>query len=381
MAGLNAGGALPSARYHQEAAMSISVRRTALALCVAASMFALAAQPVYADHHITVIDDSFVGPLGLAVGDDGTIYVGDAFVGELATIDRWGNRATLVAAGTEVAGVDARGRGNVAFVQTEYEAGEPGEPAPVIDALLRTVRPNGTTTDIASTEAYEQANNPDGNNMYGFAGVPDECLATLPEFVPQPYGGIIESHPYAVAIADDGWFVADAAGNSVIHVGRNGRMSTVAVLPPVPNTVPNAEVAAEFGLDECFVGETYYGEPVPTDVEIGPDGHLYVTSLPGGPEIPGTGSVWRIDPATGAMEQVASGLISAVDLAIADDGTLYVAELFAGRISKIVGGLPEEHVAINFPSAVEIGPDGVMYAATAPAVVGAPLPGLVVRIN
>lgn len=360
--------------------MSLSVRRTVIGVGAAASMFALSASPVVADHHITVIDSSFVGPLGLAVGDDGTIYVGDAFVGELATIDRKGNRETLVAAGTEVAGVDARGRGNVAFVQTEYEPGLPGDPAPVVDALLRTVRPNGKTTDIASTEAYEQANNPDGANMYGFVGVPQDCLATLPEFIPQPYAGIVESHPYAVAIADDGWFVADAAGNSVLHVGRNGQMSTVAVLPPVPNFV-TAQAAALFGLDECFIGTTYYGEPVPTDVEIGPDGHLYVTSLPGGPEAPGSGSVWRIDPATGAMTQVAVGLTSAVDLAIADDGTIYVAEMFENRISKIVGGAPVEHVAIEIPSAVEIGPDGYLYAANAPAVVGSPSPGSIMRID
>ena len=359
--------------------MSLSVRRTVLAIGAAASMFALSASPVVADHHITVIDSSFVGPLGLAVGDDGTIYVGDAFVGELVTIDRMGNRETLVAAGSEVAGVDARGRGNVAFVQTEYEPG-PGDPAPVVDALLRTVRPNGKTTDIASTEAYEQANNPDGDTMYGFFDVPPDCLETLPPFIPQPYEGIVESHPYAVAIADDGWFVADAAGNSVLHVGRNGRMSTVAVLPPVANLVTE-EAAARFVLPDCFIGETYYGEPVPTDVEIGPDGHLYVSSLPGGPEAPGSGSVWRIDPTTGAMDQVATGLTSAVDLAIADDGTIYVAEMFASRISKIVGGVPVEHVAIDIPSAVEIGPDGYLYAANAPAVVGAPAPGSVVRID
>ena len=362
--------------------MTRPTRSAAIAIGVAASIFTVSAAPAHADGHVHVVAEGFVGPLGLAVGDDGTIYVGDAFIGQLSTIDRHGDVEVLVDAGTEVAGVDARGRGNVAFVQTEYEEGEPGEPAPVIDALLRTVRPNGRTTDVASTEAYEQANNPDGATDYGFFEVDDEeCLAQVPEFIPPPYTGIVESHPYAVAIADDGWYVADAAGNSVLHVGRNGHMRTVAVLPAVPNTIPNADVADQVGLPECLIGETYYGESVPTDVEIGPDGYLYVTSLPGGPEIPGSGSVWRIDPHSGDMAQVAGGLTSAVDLAIADDGTIYVAELFAGLISEIVGGAPVPVVELPFPAAIDIGPDGYLYAATAPAIVGAPLPSQVVRID
>ena len=210
--------------------MSISLRRSAVVLGAAASILAVSVEPVHADGHIETIADGFVGPLGLAVGDDGTIYVGDAFVGQLTTIDRRGNREVLVEGPFEIAGVDARGRGNVAFVQTEYE-GDEGEPPPTIDTLLRTVRPNGRTTDVVSAKAYEEGNNPDGATDCGFFEVDDECLSTLPPFVPPPYTGIIDSHPYAVAIADDGWFVADAAGNSVLHVGRNGSMSTVAVLP------------------------------------------------------------------------------------------------------------------------------------------------------
>ena len=43
------------------------------------------------------------------------------------------------------------------------------------------------------------------------------------------------------------------------------------------------DVAAGLGLPDCLVGETYYGEPVPTDVEIGPDDLVVFSSrvIPG----------------------------------------------------------------------------------------------------
>ena len=52
----------------------------------------------------------------------------------------------------------------------------------------------------------------------------------------------------------------------------------------------------------CVVGEEYAFEPVPTDVEFGPDGWLYVSSLPGGPEdasLGARGAVFRVNPWTG----------------------------------------------------------------------------------
>lgn len=148
-----------------------------------------------------------------------------------------------------------------------------------------------------------------------------------------------------------------------MRVAANGAISTVAVLPPVPNLITEA-VADDFGLDECAVGETYWGEPVPTDVEIGPDGHYYVTSLPGAPELPGTGSIFKIDARTGAVSQVVSGLSGAVDLAVAPDGRIYVAELFADQIAVIVGGAVTQVVELASPGAIEVARDGTVYATT-----------------
>lgn len=310
------------------------------------------------------IADDFAGPLGLAVGDDGTIYVGESFSGQLTTIDKKGNRATLVdVAGNEIAGIAAAGRGTVVYTQTLFD-GAPGEEAPPLDASLEGVRPNGKTRTIASTKDYEEQANPDGGVQYGFEGVAPECLDLIPPEagIPVSYTGIVESHPYAVAIVNGGWVVADAAANAILHVDRQGDVSTVAVLPRVRNDL-TAEVVAGFGLPDCLIGAIYWGEAVPTDVEVGPDGDYWVTSLPGGPELPGSGSVWRIDAGSGATTQVATGLDSAVDLAVAGDGTVYVAELFANRISTVVGSTVTPFVDVPLPAALEFGPDGTLYAA------------------
>ena len=65
------------------------------------------------------------------------------------------------------------------------------------------------------------------------------------------------------------------------------------------------------------MGKTFNGEPVPTDVELGPDGNLYVTTLGGGlgEQLP-LGAVYRVDPASGKVTKMAGGLMSPVGIAI-----------------------------------------------------------------
>ena len=49
---------------------------------------------------------------------------------------------------------------------------------------------------------------------------------------------------------------------------------------------------------------------MPTDIEVGPDGQLYVTSLPGGPEdgsLGLNGRVLKINPATGKVSTLVEG--------------------------------------------------------------------------
>jgi sugar lactone lactonase YvrE len=175
--------------------------------------------------------------------------------------------------------------------------------------------------------------------------LPETCFITVPakfpaEGQPPTYTGIVESHPYASTQAADGTtYVADAAGNAVLAV-KAGAVRTVAVLPHKTLRV-DAEFAEQAEMPSCAVGRLYRFEPVPTDVEIGPDGLLYVSTLPGGPEDGSLGagaSVYRITPSTGSTSRLATGLVSATGLAVSPGGDVFVSELFGGRIARIPHG-------------------------------------------
>ena len=78
--------------------------------------------------------------------------------------------------------------------------------------------------------------------------------------------------------------------------------------------------------------------------------------MPGGPELPGYGRVFKVNAATGALRTVAKGFTGATDLAVADDGTIYVTELFAFQVSTVA---PGDHAAtsssfVDCPTAVEV---------------------------
>lgn len=217
----------------------------------------------------------------------------------------------------------------------------------------------GEVSAVANLGKFEKTENPDGEVTYGAPTVSEECADQFPTgegTLPPVYDGIVESHPYGTAAVGRQAYVADAAGNTILRVRRDGSVEAVAVLPAIPVEI-TAEVAEGLGFPECAVGHDYLFEPVPTDVEMGPDGLLYVTSLPGGPE-DGTvpGGVFSVDPASGEVAEVASGLISATGLDVAPNGDVYVSELFPGRITMIPagGGEPSTHLELPLPAAVEI---------------------------
>lgn len=206
---------------------------------------------------------------------------------------------------------------------------------PSASTLWRTDR-KGRTTKVADFLAFEKKHNPDAKNTYGFIGLDAGCAASLPPEL-QKHGGIIDVHPYQSVTHAGRLFVADAGANAIFSVDHRGKIRTVAVLPPVKVKV-TAEMAAGLGMPDCVVGAKFALDPVPTDVEVGPRGMLYVSTLPGGPEdgsLGALGGVWKVDPRTGKVSQVASGFLGATNLAVARGGDVYVTEMFGGKVTKL----------------------------------------------
>lgn len=370
------------------------MRRVPTVLAAAATTLLLAAAPAAAHGGgkpeprpptVTDITGGLVGPLSLAVGPHGITYVSQDFAGLLTSVARDGTATVLHTAepGHEVAGVSYADR-TITFTETFY-----GESPTSLSAVLKTVRtdragtPVGAPTVLADVHAFETANNPDGDVEYGLLETDQACVDQIPEdaYVPGRYTGIVDAHPYATTSMFGTTYVADAGMNAILAHDRRG-LRTVAVLPPQPLVV-TAAIAAEVGWPECVVGETYWWEPVPTDVEIGPWGQLYVTALPGGPEDPDVarGVVFRVDPWRGTVRQIASGFVAATDLAVSPTGTVYVAELFGGKISVVERGGLRTLVDVPLPGAVEWTGKGLVATTNVMPGEGVPPDGRVTTVS
>jgi hypothetical protein len=318
-----------------------------------------------------------LSPLSLAVAKDGTAYFSQNFAGLLMKKEP-GKKPKVIYAnkdGFEVGAVSER-RGSLRFALSKNAR----------RGVIMGVGNSGKPFPIANLGVFEKKNNPDGKQSYGFRNLSEECAAQVPpQFGPPTYKGIVETHPYASLMVEGTTYVADAAANAIFAIPRAGKVKTVAVLPPTPVKI-TAEAAETLGFPDCVAGKTYLFEPVPTDVEQGPDGFLYVTSLPGGPEDPSLGAngrVYRVNPATGKAKLVVDGLASATGLAVAGNGDIYVAELFGGRISRTKAGKskPSTFFSAPLPADVEVTSRGLYATINALPGEGTPPAGEVVRIR
>ncbi len=300
---------------------------------VAAAVIAtplVVAGPAHAAPDPKVLAKGQLSPLSLDVAGNGTVWYSQNFGGMLMKV-KPGKKPKVVHqedGGAEVGAVSVH-KGVVTFAVTPQNG----------KAVLKERTKKGKVRQVANLFRFEKRNNPDAESTYGFVGLDQACLDQLPPDF-QPYPGIVESHPYASVTKGKARYVADAAGNTILKVRKNGKVKSVAVLPPQPLTVTE-EMAGAFDMPECVVGHDFNFEPVPTDVEKGRDGMLYVTTLPGGPEDPSfgaRGSVYRVNPKSGKAKHVAGGLALPTGLAVTGKGDIYVAELFGGKISKIRRG-------------------------------------------
>lgn len=303
---------------------------------------------------VRVLDRTVTAPFQLAVGP-GALLVGDD-----STVSKVTRRGLVpLARGPqpgEVAGVAVNGRGDLAYTTLNYATG----------ATALVVKPKHGPTRTVDLRGFEERRNPDAGVSYG---IDDPTPCQQEAFAPlggATYTGIVDSHAYAVAAGPDGgWLVADAGGNDILAVDRHGRIRVVAVLPRQPTTI-TAEAAAGLGLPDCVVGAVYHFEAVPTDVEIGRDGRLVVSLLPGGPEDPSLGargSVVSVSPYSGAVRTIATGFLGATNVAVGDRGRIYVSELFGGQISVIDRGRVRPYVQLDSPLGL-VWSHGTLFAGT-----------------
>lgn len=310
--------------------------------------------------------NNLFSPLSLEVTRAGVSYVSQDFTGTLTQVNPDGSRTDIASAPGESIGAVSYRDGTVYYAQVAFDHSS---------SKMMAVTPGGTPTIFADLWAHENSTNPDQVNTYGFVDLPQECQdqfdPTMPPFIPATYAGIVDTNPYASLALSRSIYVADAGANAIFRVGYDGTVSTVAVLPPSEPFVLSAETVAQAGFPSCAAGYGYWFEFVPTDVELGPDGWLYVTSLPGGPEDPSLGargSVHKVHPFTGEVALVATGFVGATGLAVAD-GYIFVAEMFGGpngtgRVSVVRPGesTVAASVAVTSPAAIEL-VKGKLYVA------------------
>lgn len=190
---------------------------------------------------------------------------------------------------------------------------------------------------VGDIEAFEKNKDPDATEGLKWKDLQCE------EDPGQGFTAGPQSNPYHLkAVSGSEVLVADAAGNSLLSVNKNGNIDWVAVFtPPVDDqgnyrffrpAIANPEI-------DCFV------QPVPTSVDIGPDGAIYVGELTGIPAVPGWSRVWRIKKGAKNVtcpsedcEVVIDGLTSVIDLEFGPDGKLYLVEYDKnGWLSAIIG--------------------------------------------
>ncbi|MEU5383148.1 ScyD/ScyE family protein [Kitasatospora cineracea] len=193
-------------------------------------------------------------------------------------------------------------------------------------AKLGTIERTSDGSVVADLTAYETQFSPDGRGP--------------------------ESNPYGFAPSGSDWLAIDAAGNDVVKVSGS-TLSTRALLPD--NQAANGPV-----------------QSVPTAIVPGQNGTYYIADM-GGMQ-PGASRIWKLAP--GQQPQVlASGLTNLIDLTTDNSGNLVALSLTTGfgangplpgalfRVDPCSGAVNEipSGGLLNMPTGVAVGPQGQIY--------------------
>ena len=300
-----------------------------VAAVVAAAPAATAAPPPPLPPGVSVLAGGFVNPAHISFGPHGTLYVADMGTGSVTRVKLRTGAQSVVASGLGLAaGVDV-GRGGQVFATSTL-----GDPeTEVAPARLVRIGRHGTVKVKADLLAWELAHNPDGQSQ-----------AT--DSVSNPYGVLVLPHRV---------LVADAGANDLIEVRADGRMRTLTVFP----SFTDGECATR---PENTPG-TFGCDAVPTDVEMGPDGYLYVSGLGAFEQ----GHIYKVNARTGAIARTWGGLPPLTGIAVAKDGTIYAASFVSDTLLRI-RGTDVDVATVPAPTDVELGHGMIVVASFAGAI-------------
>lgn len=202
-----------------------------------------------------------------------------------------------------------------------------------------------------------------GPDFAAFAAAHPQDPATLGG--PPGQEAVYDSDPYDIVPYNGGYAIADGAANDVLWLSRHGSISVLARLPTVPETVPPGILGPG--------PVTIDAQAVPTSLAVGPDGALYVGTLPGFPGLPGTASIYRVEPGQ-APAAVVTGLVAVTDLAFDCQGRLLVLEYNVGgllappttpgallRVSRTGNVTTLPVTGLVEPTGMAVGPNGAVY--------------------
>lgn len=200
---------------------------------------------------------------------------------------------------------------------------------------LISTRPHSAKNVVADIGAYEFAHNPDGQD--------------------------VNADPYAVmARAQGDVLVADAGGNDVLRVARNGTLSVWHIFKNVPNCSGGEEgAAAAKAVGASGAAQQAGCQFVPTSLAQDDRGHVYVGGLVA--LAPGKAQVVELSSDGKKVLHKWYGFTSVTGVAV-HNGNLYVSQLTAdngknnlpGKLTKVSPNGTRTTVMVPFPAGVAV---------------------------
>jgi hypothetical protein len=325
-----------------------------------------------ADFEASVIASDLNNPRGLSFGPDGALYIAEAGIAAgtgPSTVSR-GELFTYTLTGSVtryLLGTQSRIFTGLPSIYGSVNAHVNGPNDIVFNAAGMPVLAIGLGQNplLRSTDLA-----PGGTNLAQVMTLGGNSVDVGQyEAINNPAGGPIDSNPWRLDTVPGGMLMTDAGGNSLLRIGDDGGITTLATFP------------------SRTLGPVTF-ESVTTGVAVGMDGSYYVGELTGFPFPPGGAQVYRVPSGGGTPTVFATGFTMISDLAFGPDGSLYALEYdsngllnpgLTGALWKVApdGSRSLIYGDLTLPTGLAIGSDGAFYVSNFGASTGR---GEIVRI-